>query len=226
MTPHHIHTYSEKSLHQALKSWYAQPGDQLEVAVDGYVIDLVRGSLLIEIQTRNFAAIRRKLTALLSGHPVRLVHPIAAQRWIVKVDEHGEISRRKSPKRGVLAHVFAELVYLHTLMDRPHFSLDILLVHDEEVRCNDGKGSWRRKGWSICDRRLLDVVDHQLFVSPQEFLRLLPSGLPDSFTTADLADGLRQPRRVAQRMAYCLKHMGVVQVVKKEGNSFVYEVSR
>ena len=45
-----INTYNEKSLHADLKQWYAQPADQLEVPVDGYVIDLVRGDLLVESQ--------------------------------------------------------------------------------------------------------------------------------------------------------------------------------
>src|SRR5690606_36032604 len=129
-------TYSEKSLHQALKTWYAQPGDQLEVTVDGYVIDLVRSSLLIEIQTRNFTALKRKLSRLLDHHPVRLVHPIPEQRWIVKLDESRETSRRKSPKRGTFVHIFSELVYVHAFMAHPNFSLEVLLVHDEEVRCN------------------------------------------------------------------------------------------
>ena len=60
-----IGTLQENSLHAALKTWYAQPGDQLECKVDGYVIDLVRGDLLVEVQTANFSAIKRKLLKLL-----------------------------------------------------------------------------------------------------------------------------------------------------------------
>ncbi len=30
---------NEKPLHASLKEWYAQPGDQFEVPVDGFVID-------------------------------------------------------------------------------------------------------------------------------------------------------------------------------------------
>ena len=47
---------NEKPLHASLKQWYARPGDRFEVPVDGFVIDIVRDNLLIEIQTRNFAA--------------------------------------------------------------------------------------------------------------------------------------------------------------------------
>ena len=64
---------NEKPLHAALKAWYAQPGDEFEALVDGSVIDIVRGDLLVEIQTRNFSALKRKLEKLVVDHPVRLV---------------------------------------------------------------------------------------------------------------------------------------------------------
>ncbi len=52
---------NEKPLHASLKEWYAQPGDQFEVPVDGFVIDIVRDDLLLEIQTGSFASIKSKL---------------------------------------------------------------------------------------------------------------------------------------------------------------------
>jgi len=58
-TPHYIGTLNEKSLHADLKKWYTQPGDQLEVPLDGYYIDIVRDDMLIEIQTRNFSSIKK-----------------------------------------------------------------------------------------------------------------------------------------------------------------------
>jgi hypothetical protein len=78
---------NEKPLHAALKEWYSQPGDRLESSVEGFVVDIVRGHLLIEIQTGNFAAIRRKLAKLTVRHRVRLVYPIAQDKWIIKLAE-------------------------------------------------------------------------------------------------------------------------------------------
>ena len=92
---------NEKPLHAALREWYAEPGDGFEVPVEGYVIDIVRNGLLLEIQTGNFSAIRSKLTALVSSHRVRLVYPIAREKWIVRLPKRGrgKPQRRKSPKR-------------------------------------------------------------------------------------------------------------------------------
>jgi len=33
---------NEKPLHAALKAWYYQPGDEVEMAVDSYIIDILR----------------------------------------------------------------------------------------------------------------------------------------------------------------------------------------
>ena len=76
----HVGTLGEKPLHAALKRWYAAPGDLVEHPVDGFVIDLVRGEQLIEIQTRSFSSMKRKATTLLDrDHAIHVVHPVACE---------------------------------------------------------------------------------------------------------------------------------------------------
>ena len=219
----HVGTLREKPLHAALKRWYFAEGDRVEEPVDGFVIDLVRDDLLIEIQTRGFSSMKRKLGALLETHSVRVVYPVAAMKWIVKLDEEGEeASRRKSPKRGHVTDVFAELVSFPELVAHPGFSLEVLLVHEEELRRFDGKKGWRRKGWVVEERRLVGVVDGIVIDSPDALGSLLPEGLPDQFTTADLAAALARPRRLAQQMAYCLRGCGVIEAVGRGKDGIVY----
>src|ERR1044072_3641712 len=93
---------NEKPLHASLKQWYARPGDRFEVPVDGFVIDIVRDDLLIEIQTRNLSSIKSTLTRLSHSHRVRLIYPIFQEKWIVRLAAGGRSRsvRRKSPKRG------------------------------------------------------------------------------------------------------------------------------
>jgi hypothetical protein len=223
-TPH-IGTLSEKSLHAAIKTWYAQPGDAVEVSVDGYVVDIVRGEQLIEIQTGNFSNMRHKLLTLVEHHPVRLVYPIAREKWIVRIeaDGHTQISRRKSPKRGRLEHLFDELVSFPDLIAHPNFEIEVLFIQAEQVLCNDGKGSWRRKRWSIHDHRLLDIVDRVRLTLAADFSPLLIEALPRPFTNRELADTLGLSRRLAQKMTYCLRKMGVISVVGKKGRAFLFE---
>jgi len=222
-----IGSLNENPLHAAVKAWYAGPDDHTEVALGGYVIDLVRADgELVEVQTANFGQMRAKLTALLPDHRVRLIYPVAQEKWIVKVSEDGEIlSRRKSPKAGRVEMVFKELVGIPQLLDHPNLRLDVLMVQAEEFwRAHDkgGKRGWRRGGWIIHDRRLLAVVACHTFTENAHLATLLPEGLPDPFTTADLAARAKLPRRLAGQMAYCLREMCQIQTVGKLGNSWLY----
>jgi hypothetical protein len=215
---------SEKPLHLAVKQWYAKPGDQLEVPVEGFVIDIVRGGLLIEVQTCSFSSIRRKLRILLERHPVRLVYPIAQEKWIVKLDDDGQsrVGRRKSPKRGGWEHIFEELVSFPKLLAEPGFSLDVLLTQQEEMRRHDARRAWRRRGWVIQERRLLGVVERRLLETPEDLVGFLPPELEEPFTTLDMAKSLARPRRLAQQMAYCLRKAGVLEPVGRRGNAIQY----
>lgn len=223
----HIGTLAEKSLHADLKTWYAIPGDRPETEVDGYVVDLVRDAHLIEIQTRHLAGMKRKLAYLLDHHPVHLVHPIAAEKWIVRQTAHGEtIGRRKSPKQGRPIDLFAELVRIPHLLLHPNLTLELLLTQEEEIRRDDGRGSWRRKGWSIYDRRLLGVDDYYIFISTDDYLSLLPADLPAPFTTRDLASAAGCRLRLAQQAAYTLRQIGALRITGKRGNALLYEIVR
>ena len=195
-----------------------------EVSVDGFVVDIVRGDLLVEIQTRNFRAIRRKLEKLLVHHQVRLVYPIPYEKWIIKqpCDEDGIVSRRKSPKRGCFDNVFDELVSFPQLLINPNFSLELLLIQEEEVRRYDGAHVWRRRGWITHERRLLRVVEQRILLSPTDMSAFIPPELAESFTTSDLATILVKSPRLAQKMAYCLRLMGCITAVGKRANSILY----
>ena len=219
-----INTLNEKPLHEALKHWYARPGDTLEASVDGFIVDIVRGSLLLEIQTRNFAAIRRKLTKLSANHPIRLVYPMPSEKWITRLADDGEsiISRRRSPKRGTFTDVFNELVYLPGLLQNPNFSLELLLIQEEEVRRYDGVRGWRRRGWVTQERRLLKVVGRQLLETPADMYAFIPSTLDGPFTVTDLASSTDLSRRLAQKMVYCLRLMGCIAPSGKRGRSVLY----
>jgi hypothetical protein len=54
-----IGTLNEGALHAQLKDWYRRRGDRVEQMVDGFVVDLIRGNLLVEIQTGGFTPLRR-----------------------------------------------------------------------------------------------------------------------------------------------------------------------
>jgi hypothetical protein len=206
-----IGTLNEGSLHAQLKAWYREPGDRVEQPVGGYVIDLVRGGTLIEIQTGGFAPLRRKLERLLDGHAVRVVVPVALTRRIVRLSGGGEVlSTRLSPKRGRPEDVFARLVSLPALLSRPGFEVEVLLTHEEEHRRHEAGRAYRRRGWLVVGRSLVAVERSLLLSTPDDAAALLPM-LPDPFDTAELAAAGGWDRRLAQQMTYCLRAMDVLR---------------
>ncbi len=222
-----IGVLNEQPLHAALKAHYASPRGRVEVTVDGFVVDVVRGDHLFEIQTGNFSAIKVKMARLAARHPLRLVYPIAREKWLLKLpkQEGGETKRRKSPKRGRVEEVFKELVSFPELLRQPTFSLEVVLIQEEELRRWDPARGWRQHGWVTVERRLLDVVEPHLFRGPQDLATTLPRGLPDRFTTAEIAEAMDGSRSLAQKMAYCLRKMGVINQIGMRGRSKLYEVT-
>jgi hypothetical protein len=219
-----INTYNEKSLHASLKQWYAVPGDQLEVRMDGFIIDLVRGDLLVEIQTGSFSPLKRKLAALAKNHPIRLVFPVPLEKWIIRLpqNENDPPQRRKSPRRGRVEHVFQQLVYIPSLINNDNFSLEVLLIQEEEVRRYEANKAWRRKGWVTQERRLLNVVERRVFQTSSDLACLLPDSLSSPFSVREMAKAARQPDWLARKMIYCLKAMGILSVSGKRGRAILY----
>jgi len=216
---------TEHSLHNQLKNWYAREGDQVEARFGDYIVDIVRDDLLIEIQTRNFSSIKQKLYQLIKEHRVRLVHPIQHQKWIIRLNSDGSVvSRRRSPKRGRVEEIFSQLVYMPDFCVSENAEVEVLLVNMEEYLIDDGKGSWRRRRWSIHDRKLISVEHSMKFKDPSEFINILPRELPPEFTVRQLAKQSKLPIRLAQRMAYCLRHMDVIEINGKKGRANLYRL--
>ena len=218
---------TEYSLHSEIKRWYMTSEDELEVKVDDFIIDVLRGKLLIEIQTGNFSAIKNKLTNLLrNNNQVRLVYPIAQLKWIVHETASGEfVRRRKSPKKGKVTELFYELVHAPSLIKDKNFSLEVLLIEEEEIRCSDGRGSWRRRGVSTKDRKLLNVFDRIVFEDSRDFLEFIPEELDGYFTNKVLALKLGVSVRLAQKITYCLRKMGAISVAGKRRNQLLFQRS-
>lgn len=224
LQPRSIGEYQERSLHAALKAWYSQPGDEIEALVDRYRIDIKRGPLLIEIQTRNFSALRRKLTQLLIHSKVRVIYPLALQKQIIVCDpQTGELIRnRKSPKRALLTDMFSELLRIPKQAVHPNFSLEVVCISETEVRIPDGTGSWRRKGLRVADRQLSAIISYHMFETPADYLAMLPFSDTGIYTTRFVATALGISAWRARHMLYTLREMGLISASGKIGNLITY----
>jgi hypothetical protein len=222
-----IGTLREGALHAQLKEWYRRPGDRIEERVSGYVVDIVRGQVLIEIQTGGFAPLRRKLDLLTREHPVRVVAPVACERRIVRLSSEGEIlSVRRSPRHGRVEDIFSRLVSIPALLCRPRLEVEILLTEEDELRLHEPGKAFRRHGWVVSGRSLSRVGDCIRIATPEDATALLPPQLPESFDTAELAEAAVISRRLAQQMTYCLRSMRMLEIAGKRRRAHVYRRTR
>jgi hypothetical protein len=220
----------ETSLHRQLKELYATDGALVEQCVGRYRIDVVRPGELVEIQLASLSAIRDKIATLVKEHQLLLVKPIIARKHIVKCKRAGGqvVSRRLSPKQGVLLDLFEELVHFTRVFPHRQLTLEVILVEIEEWRFpGHGRRRWRRDNdHQVEDQRLVAVHGTHQFRKATGLCRLLPAALPQPFHTGHVAQGLGVERWIAQRMAYCLREMGAIKPVGKLRGAWLYKQPR
>lgn len=216
----------EGPLHAALKALLARPGDRTEVPVGRYVIDLVRADgELVEIQTGGFGPLGRKLDTLLDDHRVRVVHPVAAERRIIRVDAEGEVlAARRSPKRETAVAVFDKLVSWPALLTHPNLTIEVLLLREDHIRRPEAVKK-RRRTRDPGERRLVELLDRVELASPQDVLAALPALPGEPFTTRELANLLGCSRTLAQRTVYCLRAMEVLESAGKRGRAPLHQAA-
>jgi hypothetical protein len=215
----------EGPLHAAIKAQLAAPGDRAEVPVQGFVIDLVRADgELVEIQTGGFGPLARKLDALLDDHRVRIVHPVAAERRIVRVDSSGEVlSARRSPKRATMLDVFDKLVSFPSLLSHPNLTIEVFLLREDHVRGPEPTKT-RRRTRDPGERRLVEILDRVALTTPADVAAALPSLPAEPFTTRELAALLGCSTGLAQRTLYCLRAVDLVAAAGKRGRAPLHVV--
>ncbi len=109
-----------------------------------------------------------------------------------------------------------------SLFREKNLSLEILMIEEEEIRCQDGRGSWRRKGVSIKDRKLIGIFEKIRFESKIDFLRFIPANILQPFSNKSLAENLKIPIRQAQKMTYALRKMGVLE--EADRNQLLFKI--
>lgn len=217
----------ETSLHRQLKSYYAPNAECEEVTLGAYRIDAIDGDRLIEIQHGSLGAIRDKVRCLLEDYDVHVVKPIAVRKYLVKrKKKNGEtISSRFSPRRGSVFDLFEDLVHFTNVFPHPRLTLEVALTIQEEHRIAKKPRRFRGKDYRVEDRVLRSVEEQIELNTADDLLKLIPGKLPSPFHTRDLAKAAGIQRWLAQKMAYCLRNTGAINLVGKEKNALLYEVA-
>ena len=188
---------NEGSLHKTLKLYFEPDISRHEIKIGRFVADILNGDGIIEIQTRAFRNMKKKLEAFLSVGRVTVVFPVAVSKDVVWLDpQTGEMtSPRKSPKKGKPCDIFAELYWIREYLFHPSFSIRILLMTTTDVRLLCGWDESKKRGSHRTDRVPRELIEEILVENTHDYLDLLPKGLPQGeFTSKDFAlyNGLKQ----------------------------------
>lgn len=216
----------ESTLHRQLKLMYGGRAEDVEVQVDGYRIDAVVRGRLIEVQQASLGALRDKVRCLLERHRVTVVKPLVSRKYLIRRDHPaGEVvSARYSPTRETVMNLFEDLVHFVGVFPHPRLTLEVVLTEQEEYRISRVRRRRRGPDYRVEDRRLTEVVSTIRLKTANDLRKLLPTDLPEPFTTQDLATQAGIPRWLAQKMAYCLRMTGSVQIAGKRGNNQLYSI--
>lgn len=221
-----IGTLGEKSLHAVLKRYY-QPDENLhERKVGRMTVDAVLsdGSIL-EIQTRGFSSLRKKLPLLLSCEKVHLIAPVVQKKWLCWLDPNtGEVvSRRRSPKQYFPIDLSRELSCIREFLAHPRLTLHFPLLEAEEYRLLDGWGNGGKRGSTRYERIPMALLEEWVMDCPDDYAALFPANLPETFTVKELEKAARISSMCAYSAAAIFRELDLIQAAGKQGRAMVYQ---
>ncbi len=221
-----IGTLSEKTMHAVLKNYYAPDVDMHEIPIENFVADIYTGTEIIEIQTRSFNTMRKKLAAFLPLYPVTIVHPIPREKWLLWINEEtGETGkRRKSPKKGNPYQAFLELYKIRPFLKDENLRLRLDLIDMEEYRLLNGWSKDKKKGSQRYDRIPLAFVEEVCVDRREDYMQFVPHDIPEYFTAKDFAKYAKIQVRLAQTTLLILTDLKIVERIGKEGRSYLYQI--
>jgi hypothetical protein len=222
-----IGTLSEKTVHSVLKNYYEANELNHEVKIEGFVADICNGKEIIEIQTRSFDRLRKKLSIFLQHFPVTIVYPVPYIKWIRWINpETGKISSpRKSPKKGSPYMIFPELYKIKNFLKLPNLRFKIVLLNMEEYRILDGWSKDKKKGSTKCDRIPLEMVDEIYISGLEDYKLLIPKSLGEEFSSKDFKAASGLSNNASSIAMNILNHVGSIQKVGKKGRLYIYSRS-
>jgi hypothetical protein len=219
-----IGTLGEKTLHAVLKNYFEPDESRHEIRIKGYYADAVNENGIIEIQTRNFNALRNKLRVFLELEQVTVVYPIPYTKWLYWMDEENNVvtRKRKSPKKGTPYMAFYELYKIKEFLHHPNLSFCIILINMEEYKLLNGWSENKKRGSTRYDRIPTEVVEEIYIQNEMDFAQLIPEELEAEFTSKDYKMKTGLSISSAQTALNVLTYVGAVERVGKKGNAYIY----
>lgn len=221
-----IGTYKERTLHAALKRYLEPDTACHERRYKGFIADILHDGGVIEIQTRQFGKMRKKLDAFLPDTPVTIVYPVTRHKWLIWVDpESGETTKkRKSPKVGTPFEVFYELYAIRSYLQHPNLTISVIMVDMEEYRMLNGWNETRKRGSSRAERIPVGIGERFDLHDSSDYRKLLPDTLPDTFHSLEFSRCVSLSRSSAQTALNILTGLGVTERLSRDKQGYLYRI--
>jgi hypothetical protein len=213
---------NEHSLHADLKRWLQQPDDLFEVPLGRYVVDILRGEQVLEVQTSQLKRLQTKLIDLTTNRAVTVVYPLLGKCWLYRPTLLHKPQRRLSPKHENWLSLFTELVYCPNLLNLPNLTVQLVLVEAEQHLTRNPERGWRKKAWLVQDTRLVTVLETRCLCCATDWWQFLPNTLPESFSSVHLAANLNCSTPLAGKILYTFWRAGWLERQGKAQRAWLY----
>lgn len=221
-----IGTMAEKSVHATLKYYFAPNEKYHEVKIGAFIADICMDGEIIEIQTRQFYSMKKKLeTYLKNDYDVTIVYPVCEENTIIWIDtETGELSKsRKVKQKKKYNQILVEMYGIRELLTDGRIHFAIVKLETEDYRYLDGFGKDKKIRATKTDKYPVDLIDDIRIDGIEDYKMFLPEDLPDRFdakTFGKLTGLSGGDKNTGLRV---LETVGVVQKEGKEGRKFIYK---
>jgi len=215
-----IGTQQERWIHQAIKYYLSNDPMTHEIAMDGYVVDVLLDGEIYEVQTGAVWKLTSKLSHFLPHYPVHVVIPLVYKKTIMTLNEYGiKLSERRSPRVAKLQHIALVIEPLFSMLNHPNLSVMVMMIEVDEYRRKSEMVD--KKLWTERIPKGSPVV--YTFRKPDDYRLFLPETLPHQFTRVDYQTYVRLSPNAAMAMMRLLNVVGLIDQVGKLGRYHLYQ---
>lgn len=227
MSQNQIGTLSEKSIHSEIKNYLEPNKEYQEVKVGNYIADIKRDNEIFEVQTQQFKNLISKLNYYIKNrYNITIVYPLIQEKYINWIDPISTeiVERRKSSYKRYIQDIFKELYWIKDYIVKEQIKLKIITLTAEEYKYLDGYGQNNKYKATKIDKVPSKIINEINIQSVNDFKIFLPDTLPKEFTSKDFQKYTRSRSKYLGSGLKILREIGVIKVVRKQGNAYVYEI--
>lgn len=218
-----IGEYQEKSIHSTLKNYFECDKDKQEVKISSFIADISNEYGIIEIQTRNFDKLRKKLEFFLENHEVTIVYPIISSKKIIWLESENEKDYlRTSPMHKNAFSSFKELYKIKYLLDNKNLHFYFVYLDLVELKNLDGWDKTHKKNATSVDKLPINIIKEEYYESISDFKKLF-NNIDCEFTSKSLSKMTKSRLKDIQVALNVLNSYNVVKRIGKNRNEYVYK---